>query len=191
MKKAVFIAAALATLSIPLFAENKVGKLTGIQVKDSEVVLSIAEGLVNPFAEDGFVKSGNLTVSVPLDVAVEFYVPQRNREPDRPAPDADGAKDVRKKKDATAEKRSDEERGGPRRPALKASQLKIDQLVQVVYGEDGKSVAKIQTLPTMQGGMAKAGPGKPDENRFGWRGHDDDWNRKRGKAPARPTPDED
>ena len=34
--------------------------MTGIQVKDNEAIVSIAEGLINPFEEGGFTKSGDV-----------------------------------------------------------------------------------------------------------------------------------
>lgn len=158
MKKIVMVVAAAAVFGIPLFAQNKVGKVTGIQVKDNEAVVSIAEGLINPFEEGGFTKSGDASVTVPLDVAVEFYFPRMGKAPE-------GIPE----KDADAKKKGDDKRERPEMPKLEVKNLKIDQLVQVVYAEDGKTVSKIQTMPMFPAPvhpMAKAFPGQPDGNRF-------------------------
>ena len=199
MKKIVMVMAAAAVFGIPLFAQNKVGKVTGIQVKDNEAIVSIAEGLINPFEEGGFTKSGDSSVTVPLDVAVEFYFPRMGKAPDGFQP-KDG--DTRKKADEKWGDRKDEAKR-PEFPKLEVKNLKIDQLVQVVYAEDGKTVSKIQTMPTMMGGfhpMANAFPCKPGENRFNHDGRikDGDFPRRDrdngnfwGKDPAHPTPQRD
>ncbi len=146
MKKSITFVAAIAVLSIPLFAENKVGKLTGIQITDSEATISIAEGLINPFEENGFTKSGDISVTVPLDVAVEIHHPKMDNETS-----------------FTPKNRDDEKL---RMPSLSLKQLKIDQLIQVVYSEDGKTVTKIQVQPDMHGPrheMAACRPEKKDD----------------------------
>ena len=152
MKKIVMFAAAVA-LSIPLFAENKVGKVTGIQVNDKTATINLAEGLINPFSEDFFSKSGESTVTVPIDVAVEFYFPKRPN-----APEAPKAKDNDKREDKKMEP-----------PKLEVKNLKVDQMVQVVYAQDGKTVEKIQVQPMMMGGphpdMAKDDRKASDKNR--------------------------
>lgn len=157
MKKIVMVVAAVAVFGIPLFAQNKVGKVTGIQVKGNEAIVSIAEGLINPFEEGGFTKSGDASVTVPIDVAVEFYFPRMGKAPEGfPAKDADD------------KKKADDKRERPEMPKMEVKNLKIDQLVQVVYAEDGKTVSKIQTLPMFSAPvrpMAKAFPGKPDGKR--------------------------
>ncbi|MBQ3800491.1 MAG: hypothetical protein II837_09375 [Treponema sp.] len=159
MKKIVMVVAAAAVFGIPLFAQNKIGKVTGIQVKDNEAVVSIAEGLINPFEEGGFTKSGDASVTVPLDVAVEFYFPRMAKAPE-------GIPE----KDADAKKKGDDKSERPEMPKLEVKNLKIDQLVQVVYAEDGKTVSKIQAMPVFSAPvhpMTKAAfSGKPDGNRF-------------------------
>lgn len=201
MKKIVMVVAAAAVFGIPLFAQNKVGKVTGIQVKDNEAVVSIAEGLINPFEEGGFTKSGDASVTVPLDVAVEFYFPWMGKAPkDIPAKDADSSKknfDVRRGDNA-----DDKQAKLPEMPKLEVKNLKIDQLVQVVYAEDGKTVSKIQAMPTFSAPvrpMASAFPGRPDGKRFDRQDKDsgnDNGNRAGngrfwGKDPAHPTPQRD
>ena len=195
MKKIVMVVAAAAVFGIPLFAQNKVGKVTGIQVKDNEAIVSIAEGLINPFEEGGFTKSGDASVTVPLDVAVEFYFPKMGKAPEGiPAKDAD----AKKKADDRRERRDEKSAERPEMPKLEVKNLKIDQLVQVVYAEDGKTVSKIQTLPMFSAPvhpMAKAFPGKPDGDRFvrpDWDNGNNAGNngtgRFWGKDPAHPTP---
>ena len=199
MKKITMIVAAAAVFGIPLFAQNKVGKVTGIQVKDNEAIVSIAEGLINPFEEGGFTKSGDANVTVPLDVAVEFYFPRMAKAADGFPPKDAGEK----KQDEKADKK-------PAFPALDVKNLKIDQLVQVVYAADGKTVEKIQALPVFPTRpIAKAFPGTPGSNRFGPgsfhgkadgnrfdrpdRNSDNGNNSSRfwGKDPAHPTPQKD
>ncbi len=172
MKKSITFVAAIAVLSIPLFAENKVGKITGIQLKDNEAVINVAEGLINPFAEDSFVKSGDFSISVPLDIAVEFSFPKLARMPKRlPPMEAESDKD--------ANDETDKENGldrAPAMPKLEVKQLKIDQLLQVVYEEDGKTVSKIQVLPGMIGPrhkMAACHPGKAGDGNPFWKDEDD------------------
>jgi hypothetical protein len=191
MKKIVMVVAA-AALSIPLFAQNKVGKVTGIQVKDNEAIVSLAEGLLNPFEEGGFTKSGDSSVTVPIDVAVEFYFPKMGKAPEGfPPRDAD-------------ENRDDSRR--PEFPKLEVKNLRIDQLVQIVYAEDGKTVEKIQLQPMMPAfhpGMAHFGPGsfrdKDDDrfksgdnkfksgSKFRGRGSSKSDSSSKGKDPAHPT----
>lgn len=204
MKKITMVVAAAAVFGIPLFAQNKVGKVTGIQVKDNEAVVSIAEGLINPFEEGGFTKSGDASVTVPLDVAVEFYFPRMAKAAEGFQPkDADGRKRDGRTDDRRAEKQDETADEKPAFPTLEVKNLKIDQLVQVVYAEDGKTVSKIQALPLFPAAghpMAKAFPGRPDSSRF-----QNDGNRDRpdrngdsgakngsdrfwGKDPAHPTP---
>ena len=164
MKKIVMVVAAAAALSIPLFAENKVGKITGIQVGESNATISLAEGLLNPFDESGFTKSGDSSVTVPLDVAVEFYFPRRGRLAD------DRKAEARpQKEDVKEDEAKKDEAKRPEFPTLNVKNLRIDQLVQVVFAEDGKTVEKIQLQPMMpafQPGMAKAFPGRPGANGF-------------------------
>ena len=194
MKKIVMVIAAAAVFGIPLFAQNKVGKVTGIQVKDNEAIVSIAEGLINPFEEGGFTKSGDASVTVPLDVAVEFYFPRMGKAPEGFQPkDAD----VRKKADEKWAEKKDEAKM-PEFPKLEVKNLKIDQLVQVVYAEDGKTVSKIQAMPTMMGGfhpMANAFHCGPDGNRFDRQskgnGNGNGSSRFWGKDPAHTTPQRD
>ena len=148
MKKITMVVAAAAVFGIPLFAQNKVGKVTGIQVKDNEAVVSIAEGLINPFEEGGFTKSGDASVTVPLDVAVEFYFPRMAKAAEGFQPkDADGRKRDGRADDRRAETQDEKTDEKPAFPTLEVKNLKIDQLVQVVYAEDGKTVSKIQALP--------------------------------------------
>lgn len=188
MKKVVMVVALAAVFGIPLFAQNKVGKVTGVQVQENQVVVNIAEGLINPFEEGGFTKSGDSSVTVPLDLAVEFYFPMMGRRPEGKQPED--------KKAGTASQ-ADESKT-PEFPKLEVKNLKIDQMVQVVYAEDGKTVEKIQTLPMMMGArfpMAKAFPGKPGDNRFGFgdktdgefsaRGKDSDRGRNKDKTSSR------
>ncbi len=150
MKKSITFVAAIAVLSIPIFAENKVGKITGIQLKDTEATISIAEGLINPFEEDGFTKNGDANVTIPLDVAIEIHHPKMAKEP------------------SFLPKNRDDEK--ERMPSLSLKQLKIDQLIQVVYSDDGKTVTKILVQPDMNGPrheMAACHPEKRDDgNRY-------------------------
>lgn len=211
MKKITMIVAAAAVFGIPLFAQNKVGKVTGIQVKDNEAIVSIAEGLINPFEEGGFTKSGDANVTVPLDVAVEFYFPRMAKAADGFQPkDADGKKRDARTDDKRAENQDEKADKKPEFPKLEVKNLKIDQLVQVVYAADGKTVEKIQALPVFPTRpIAKAFPGTPGNNRFGpgsFRGKADgnrfdrpdrnsdngnNSSRFWGKDPAHPTPQKD
>ena len=184
MKKITMVIAAAAVFGIPLFAENKVGKVTGIQVKENEAIVSIAEGLINPFEEGGFTKSGDANVTVPPDVAVEFYFPKMAKAPEGFQPkDADGKKRDARTDDKRAENQDEKADKKPEFPKLEVKNLKIDQLVQVVYAADGKTVEKIQIQPMMFGRVNCVAHFKPAQ--FHGKGE----NNFRGPGNFRGSPD--
>lgn len=175
MKKNYFVPAlALALVCTPLFAEQKVGRLTGISVTGETATLTIEEGALNPFSQDGFIATnGVFTQTVPLNVAVEFFAPkgpheprpngalQQKREPKpndrerrtldpRENPNEDSKAQKQDKKERRPEpplraQDKDEQRLPP--PKASVTQLHIDQLICLVYGEDDASVEKILVQP--------------------------------------------
>ena len=140
MKKTIIVSACVAAfLCAQSFAENATGKITGISVTDSTATVTIAEGVVDPFSNEGFTASGKtITETIPLDTAVQFFVPAPKR---AKAPSAKEESKTAKKAPARPENTAKAVR--PQFPKLSVKQLHIDQLVSFVYAEDDTSVEKI------------------------------------------------
>ncbi len=141
MKKSILIGSfVLAAFCLPSFAENKVGKVTGISVDGENATLTVAVGHIDPFAESGFTYTGEtFTETVPLDIPVEVVMPHMKDDmpvrqerakmtpPNASSPNRNVNQEVQE------------------RPQLEVKKLGIDQLVSIVYAEDGNAgVEKIQ-----------------------------------------------
>ena len=172
MKKNLFVSAMImASLSLPALAKETVGKVTGISLTGDKVTVTIEQGTINPFANEKFTPSGTtVTETVPVDIGVEPYIPQRGeRQTAAPQKKEQGARQGSTREGNTSERRepngnnpTDNRKPPMQRASVK--QLSLDQLVCLVYADDNTTVEKILVQPNPMMQVEQRQPAQQEES---------------------------